>query len=202
MPVYRIDNLTPVVHTSAFVHPTAVLIGDVIIGANCYVGPCASLRGDFGRLILEDGANLQDTCVMHGFPNADTVIETNGHVSHGAVIHGCRIGANAMIGINAVIMDEAYIGESCIVAGLAYVKPGFVAPPRSVVAGVPATVKRELKPEELAWKREGTALYQRLTLRCQNSMVEVQALTEMEPERGRVSSEMLKPLHLARESKR
>ena len=135
MKVFSIDGITPVVHTTAFVHPSAVLIGDVIVGAGCYVGPCASLRGDYGRIILEDGANLQDTCIMHGFPNADTVVEKNGHISHGAVIHGARIGENAMIGINAVVMDEAVIGKECMIAALSYVKPGFEAPPRSVPAG-------------------------------------------------------------------
>jgi len=100
--VYQIDGITPVIHPAAYVHPSAVLIGDVIVGAGCYVGPCASLRGDFGRLILEAGANLQDCCVMHGFPNTDTVVEEDGHIGHGAVLHGCRVGRNGMVGMNAV----------------------------------------------------------------------------------------------------
>src|SRR5512143_1116728 len=138
MPVYAIDGVTPVVHPDAFVHPSAVLIGDVIIGPHCYVGPCASLRGDFGRLILERGANLQDTCVMHGYPGTDTVVEEDGHVGHGAVLHGCRVGKNALIGMNAVLMDNAVIGESCIVAAMAFVKANVSFPPRSLIAGVPA----------------------------------------------------------------
>ena len=105
--VYSIDGVIPVVHPEAYVHPTAVLIGDVIIGPGCYVGPCACLRGDFGRLVLERGSNLQDGCVMHGFPNTDTVIEQDGHVGHGAILHGCRIGRDALVGMNAVVMDGA-----------------------------------------------------------------------------------------------
>ncbi len=140
--VYEINGLVPVVHPTAFIHPTAVLIVDVIIGPGCYVGPAACLRGDFGRLILEDGANIQDTCVMHGFPNTDTVIEQDGHVGHGAVLHGCRIGRNAMVGMNAVIMDNATIGESSIVAALAFVKADAQIPPRSLVAGIPARAHR------------------------------------------------------------
>jgi len=200
MPCYRIDNMTPVVGAGTYIHPTAVLIGDVIVGANCYIGPGASLRGDFGRIVMHDGANLQDTCVVHGFPKYDTVIETDGHVSHGAVIHGCRIGANAMIGINAVVMDEAQIGEGCIVAALTYVKPGFVAPPGSVIAGIPAAVKRDLKADELDWKTEGTALYQRLAGRSLSTMTEVQPLVSAEKDRPRFTVEDLKPLHLSRES--
>ena len=170
--VYAIDGIVPVVHPTAFVHPSAVLIGDVIVGPDCYVGPCASLRGDFGRLILERGANLQDTCVMHGFPGTDTVVEEDGHIGHGAVLHGCRIGKNALVGMNAVIMDNASIGESSIVAASAFVKAGAEIPPRSLAAGMPAKVIRELSAEEIAWKGEGTRTYQDLTRRCLATMVE------------------------------
>ena len=104
MPIYEIDGLKPVVHSSAFVHPDAVLIGDVIIGEGCYVAPLACLRGDFGRIIMETGSNIQESCVMHGFPGSDTVIEENGHVGHGAILHGCRVKKNALIGMS---LDEA-----------------------------------------------------------------------------------------------
>ena len=77
MPVYSLEGITPVVHPAAFVHETAVLIGDVIIAADCYIGPNASLRGDFGRIIVERGANVQDTCVMHSFPGKDCIVESD-----------------------------------------------------------------------------------------------------------------------------
>ncbi len=195
MKVYRIDGITPVVDPTAFVHESAVLIGDVIVGPRCYIGPGASLRGDYGRIVLEEGANLQDTCVMHGFPDGDTVVARNGHVSHGAVLHGCRVGENAMIGINAVVMDEADIGAESMVAALSYVKPGFRAPPRSVVAGIPAEIKRQLSLEEVAWKSDGTALYQELAERCLESLEAVEPLTEPEPDRKRIKVRAFKPLH-------
>ena len=182
--VYAIDGIVPVVHPSAHVHPSAVLIGDVIVGPDCYVGPCASLRGDFGRLILERGANLQDTCVMHGFPGTDTVVEEDGHIGHGAVLHGCRIRRNALVGMNAVIMDNAIVGESSIVAASAFVKAGMEIPPRVLVAGMPAKVIRELSDEEIHWKGEGTATYQDLTRRCLATLVETDPLVE---EIGRAS---------------
>ena len=129
MPCYAIDGVIPVVDPTAYVHPSAVLIGDVIVGPGCYVGPCASLRGDFGRLILEAGANLQDTCVMHGFPGTDTVVGKNGHIGHGAVLHGCTVRRDALVGMNAVLMDEAEIGAEAIVAACAFVPAGArVAP--------------------------------------------------------------------------
>ena len=192
--VYAIDGIVPVVDPTAYVHPSAVLIGDVIVGPECYVGPCASLRGDFGRLILERGANLQDTCVMHGFPGTDTVVEENGHIGHGAVLHGCRIRRNALVGMNAVIMDNAIVGESSIVAASAFVKAGAEIPPRVLVAGMPAKVIRELSDEEIRWKGEGTATYQDLTRRSLATMVETAPLTAVEADRKRIHMPDVVPL--------
>ena len=192
--VFAIDGIVPVVHPSAYVHPSAVLIGDVIVGPDCYVGPCASLRGDFGRLILERGVNVQDTCVMHGFPGTDTVVEENGHIGHGAVLHGCRIRRNALVGMNAVIMDNAIIGESSIVAASAFVKAGAEIPPRVLVAGMPAKVIRELSDEEIRWKGEGTATYQDLTRRSLATMVETAPLTAVEADRKRIHMPDVVPL--------
>ncbi len=192
--VYAIDGIVPVVDPTAYVHPSAVLIGDVIVGPGCYVGPCASLRGDFGRLILEAGANLQDTCVMHGFPGTDTVVEENGHIGHGAVLHGCRVGRNALVGMNAVIMDNAVIGEASIVAASAFVKAGQEIPARTLAAGMPAKVMRPLSDEEIAWKSDGTRTYQDLTRRCLASMVETDPLTEVEVGRKRIEMPDVIPL--------
>jgi phenylacetic acid degradation protein len=192
--VYAIDGIVPVVDPSAYVHPSAVLIGDVIVGPGCYVGPCASLRGDFGRLILERGANLQDTCVMHGFPGTDTVVEEDGHIGHGAVLHGCRVGRNALVGMNAVIMDNAVIGEEAIVAASAFVKAGMEIPPRMLAAGMPAKVVRALTEEEIRWKGEGTATYQDLTRRCLATLVETTPLTAVEPDRPRIHIPDVVPL--------
>lgn len=184
--VYEIDGIRPVVHPTAYVHPTAVLIGDVIVGPRCYVGPLASLRGDFGRLVLEEGANVQDTCVMHGFPEDDTVVEADGHIGHGAVLHGCRVGRNAMVGMNAVVMDKAVVGAESIVGAAAFVKAGMQIPPRSLVLGAPARVMRDVTEEEIAWKSYGTRQYHDLNLRSLRTMREVEALTEEEPDRRRL----------------
>lgn len=192
--VYAIDGIVPVIDPSAFVHPSAVLIGDVIVGPGCYVGPCASLRGDFGRLILEAGVNVQDTCVLHSFPEHDTIVEADGHIGHGAVIHCCRIGRNALIGMNAVIMDNAVIGESAIVAACAFVKAGMVVPARSLAAGVPAKVMRELSEQEMAWKIQGTLTYQNLSRRCLATMQEVAPLTSVAADRQRIVMPEVVPL--------
>jgi phenylacetic acid degradation protein len=192
--VYAIDGIVPVVDPTAYVHPSAVLIGDVIVGPGCYVGPCASLRGDFGRLILERGANLQDTCVMHGFPGTDTVVEEDGHIGHGAVLHGCRIGRNALVGMNAVIMDNAVVGESSIVAASAFVKAGAEIPPKSLAAGMPAKVIRALSDEEIAWKVDGTRTYQDLARRSLATMTECDPLSAIEPDRKRIHMPEVVPL--------
>lgn len=196
--VYAIDGIVPVIDPSAFVHPTAVLTGDVIVGPGCYVGPCASLRGDFGRLILEAGSNVQDNCTMHGFPGTDTVIESDGHIGHGAIIHGARVGRNALVGMNAVVMDGAVIGESAIVAAMAFVKAGFAVPPRSLAAGIPARVVRRLTDEDIAWKVEGTQEYQELTRRSLATLVEATPLSAPEPDRKRIAAGSATPLHVQR----
>lgn len=199
MAIYSIDGIIPVVHPTAYVHPDATLIGDVIVGAGCYVGPGASLRGDFGRLILETGSNLQDTCVMHGFPGTDTIVEGNGHIGHGAVLHGCRVCRNALVGMNAVVMDNAVIGESSIVAAMAFVKAEAQIPPRTLVAGMPAKVIRELSEQELQWKHEGTLTYQELAVRSRATMQRVDPLSEAESNRPRIKVESVEPLKQTRQ---
>src|SRR5690349_16187301 len=195
MPCYAIDGLTPVIDPTAFVHPTAVLIGDVIVGPGCYIGPCASLRGDFGRIVMKAGSNLQDNCTMHGFPGSDTVIEEDGHVGHGAVLHGCVIRRGALVGMNAVVMDEAEVGEQAIVAACAFVRAGLKLPARSLAAGVPAKVIREVTDDEAKWKHEGTLAYQELARRCHASLREVVPLASPEENRPRLNaSDVLKPL--------
>jgi phenylacetic acid degradation protein len=192
--VYSIEGVTPVVHPTAFVHPSAVLIGDVIIGPNCYIGPNACLRGDFGRILVGHGVNIQDCCIVHGFPERDTVVEDEGHIGHGAVLHCCRIGRNALVGMNAVVMDKAEVGDSSIVAAMAFVKAGMVVPPQSLAAGIPAKVVRPLTVQEMAWKVEGTALYQDLARRSLASMTETDALMEVEMDRKRIVLPEIKPL--------
>lgn len=194
MPCYSIEGVVPVIDPSAYVHPTAVLIGDVIIGENCYVGPNACLRGDFGRIVLKADANVQDTCVMHGFPERDTVVEENGHIGHGAVLHSCIVRRGALVGMNAVVMDEAEVGEQAIVAACAFVPAGMLIPPRTLVAGMPAKVKRELTDAEIAWKIQGTQTYQDLTLRCLATMQLVEPLPFVEADRPQVRSPQVKSL--------
>lgn len=185
MPCYSLDGLSPVVHPSAFIHPSAELIGDVWVGANCYIGPLASLRGDFGRIVVREGANVQDTCVLHAFPGKDCVVDVNGHIGHGAVLHGCTVGSNALVGMNSVVMDEVEIGEATIVAAGAFVRAGLKVPPRVLLVGTPAKVVRELSEDEVKWKSEGTAVYQALAQRCRASLVPVQPLTSDDENRRR-----------------
>jgi phenylacetic acid degradation protein len=196
--VYAIDGLVPVVDPTAFVHPTASLIGDVIIGAGVYVGPGASLRGDFGRIEVRAGANVQDNCVMHCFPQADCLVEEDGHVGHGAILHGCMVKRGALVGMNAVVMDGAVIGEEAIVAAMAFVRAGFEVPVRSLAAGVPAKVLRELSAQEIAWKASGTREYQELARRCRATLHEATALTAPEPDRRRFALSDTAPLHMTR----
>lgn len=183
--IYAFESLVPVVDPTAYVHPSATLIGDVIVGPKCYVGPGAVLRGDFGRLVLEHGSNLQDNCVMHGFPEGETIVEPDGHIGHGAILHGCRVGRNAMVGMNAVIMDNAVIEAEAIVAALSFVKAAMCVPARHLCAGVPGRIKRELTSDEIAWKSHGTAAYQQLPARYNESLTRCQPLSRIESNRPR-----------------
>ena len=185
--VYAIDGITPVVHPGAFVHPSAVLIGDVIVGARAYIGPCACLRGDFGRIVVEEGANIQDTCMLHGFPGKDTVVGAQSTIGHGAVLHGCVVRRGALIGMNCVVNDNAEVGEDAVVAALAFVKAEEVIPARSLAVGIPARVIRTLSAEELRWKKDNMHLYQQLAERSARTMQLVDALTEVEAGRKSIA---------------
>jgi phenylacetic acid degradation protein len=197
MPVYSFEGLTPVVHPTAFLHPTAVLIGDVIVGEGVYIGPGASLRGDFGRIEVHKGANVQDNCVMHSFPGAGAIIEEDGHIGHGAIVHGARVGRNVLVGMNAVLMDKVYVGENSIVGAMAFVKAEMQIPPNVLVAGAPARIIRDLKETEIAWKKTGTQEYKDLAVRCRETLRECQPLAEMEPDRPRLPGDF-KPIHESR----
>lgn len=194
MPCYSLDGAIPVVHPTAYVHPTAVLIGKVSIGERCYIGPCASLRGDFGGIVVQAGANIQDCCVVHSFPGKECLVEENGHIGHGAILHGCTVGKDAMVGMNAVIMDEAEIGAFSIVGACAFVPIGMKVPERSLVLGSPARVARLLSEQEIAKKLEGTLIYHRLTQRCLQSMTKVSPLSGIDPEQTPASTSPAKRL--------
>jgi phenylacetic acid degradation protein len=174
----------PVIHPTAFVHPTAVLIGDVIVGPRCYIGPLASLRGDFGRIRIGAGANVQDSCVMHTFPDATALIEEDGHIGHGTILHGCKIGRNALVGMNSAVMDRAEVGEDSIVGAQSLVNAGTVIPARSLFAGAPARLIRELSQADIDRKSQGTRLYQQLAARCLAVLTECAPLSEAEPGRS------------------
>lgn len=184
--VYAIDGITPVVDTTAYVHPSAVLIGDVIVGPGAYIGPCACLRGDFGRIVVEAGANVQDTCVLHGFPGKDTVVGEAANIGHGAVLHGCTIGRGALVGMNSVVNDNADVGEDAVIAAMAFVRAEAKIPARALAAGVPAKVLRTMSDTEIEWMRRNAAMYQKLAQRSVQTMRLVDALPAAEPGRARI----------------
>jgi phenylacetic acid degradation protein len=160
--IYEFKGYKPVIHESSFVHPQAAVTGNVIIGKNCYIGPGAALRGDWGQIILEDGCNVQENCTIHMFPGVTVLLKEGAHIGHGAVVHGATIGRNCLVGMNAVIMDHVELGDECIVGALTFIKQEEKIPPRSLVAGNPGKIIKEVNDEMIAWKTEGTRLYQAL----------------------------------------
>jgi len=160
--IYAFDGVRPVVHESAFVHPNATVTGNVTIGRDVYIGPGAAIRGDWGEIIISDGCNVQENCTIHMFPGVTVVLEESAHIGHGAVVHGARIGRNSLIGMNAVIMDNAFVGAECIVGALTFVPAEMQIPDRKVVVGNPGKIVKDVSDAMIAWKTEGTRLYQSL----------------------------------------
>jgi phenylacetic acid degradation protein len=183
MSIYQFEGFTPVVHPTAYVHPQATLIGDVIIGAHVYVGPGARIRGDWGRIVLEDKVNVQENCVVHMFPGVTVYLREMAHIGHGAIVHGASVGRNCLIGMNAVIMDESVIGDESIIGALAFVSQGTHIPPRSIAIGNPAKVVKQVTDEVLAWKTKGTELYATLPHLMRENLIETQALEALEANR-------------------
>lgn len=177
--VYSFNGHIPVIHPSSFVHPLAAVTGNVIIGKDCYIGPGAAIRGDWGEIILEDGVNVQENCTVHMFPGKSIVLQKSAHVGHGAIIHGANLGENCMIGMNSVIMDGAFVGKNSIVGAMAFVKAEMQIPERSLVVGNPAKVIRELSDDMIEWKSAGTKLYQQLPADCHGTLKEVEPLREI-----------------------
>ncbi len=180
---YAFKGFIPVVHPSSFVHPQATVTGNVIIGRNCYVGPGAALRGDWGGIVLEDGCNVQENCTIHMFPGVTVLLKAGAHVGHGAIIHGACLGRNCLIGMNAVVMDNAVLGDECIIGALTFIKEGENIPARSVVVGNPARIVKQVSDEMIAWKTKGTALYQQLPEDMHTEATHCEPLTDLPTER-------------------
>ena len=198
--IFAFEGFVPVVHESAFIHPNATVTGNVVIGRDVYIGPGAAIRGDWGGVIIEDGCNIQESCTIHMFPGVTVVLESSAHIGHGAVIHGARIGRNALVGMNAVVMDRAVVGAESIVGALCFVPADMIVEPRTVVAGNPARVVKPVLDAMLAWKTEGTRLYQSLPRRLHGSLRPCDPLRELPQDRPAQQAASYQTWHEARPS--
>lgn len=181
--IYEFNGYKPVVHESSFIHPQAVVTGNVIVGKNCYIGPGAALRGDWGQIIIEDGCNVQENCTVHMFPGVTVLLQEGSHIGHGAIIHGATIGKNCLVGMNAVIMDNTELGDESIVGALSFIKEGEKIPARSMVVGNPGRIIKQVSDEMLAWKTEGTRLYQQLPADCLHTLRPCEPLRKIPEDR-------------------
>ncbi len=190
--IFEFQGMIPVIDPSAFVHPNATVIGNVIIGKDVYIGPGAAIRGDWGEIIISDGCNVQENCTIHMFPGTTVLLKEDAHIGHGAIIHGATIGKNTLIGMNAVIMDDVIIGDECIVGSMAFVQAKFEIPNRSLAVGNPARVIKEVSDKMLDWKSMGTRLYQQLPKECHDTLKECEPLRKV-PENRKQQSQNYKP---------
>ncbi|WP_233505559.1 transferase hexapeptide repeat family protein [Rhodohalobacter sp. SW132] len=181
--IYEFNGYKPVIHESAFIHPQAAVTGNVIIGKDVYIGPGAAIRGDWGKIVIEDGCNVQENCTIHMFPGVTVTLHKSAHIGHGAIIHGSTIGKNTLVGMNAVVMDNVTIGKECIIGALAFVKEGTNIPDRKVVVGNPAKIVKDVTDEMAKWKTEGTGWYQRLPGQMKQSWKECKPLREVPEDR-------------------
>ena len=181
--VFEFDGFRPVIDETAFVHPNATVTGNVVIGRDVYVGPGAALRGDWGAVVIEDGCNVQEGCVIHTFPGATAVLEESAHMGHGSIVHGARIGRNALLGMNSVVMDDAVVGPECIVGALCFVPADMRIPARKVVVGNPARIVKDVTDAMIAWKTEGTGLYRQLPAQLRRTLKPCEPLREAPAER-------------------
>lgn len=188
MPCYAYQGIVPVVDPTSYVHPLASLIGDVIVGPGCFIAPGASLRGDFGRIVVEGDSSIQDNVTVHANQLRDTIIRRGATIAHGSIIHGCEIGENTLVGMNAVILDNAIIGPENLVAALSLVKSDMETPPRSLVVGNPAKVARTFEPHQVTWKNDGAGEYQKLARAALTDLIEAEPLTVAELDRKRIAS--------------
>jgi phenylacetic acid degradation protein/carnitine operon protein CaiE len=181
--IYSFKGFIPVVHESSFVHPQAAITGNVIIGKNVYIGPGAAIRGDWGAIIIEDGCNVQENCTLHMFPGTTVLLKENAHIGHGAVIHGATIGRNCLVGMNSVIMDNVVLEDECIVGAMSFIKADEQYPTRSLIAGNPAKIIKQVSDEMIAWKTKGTQLYQQLPKDMQDFSIECEPLRSIPADR-------------------
>jgi len=181
---YQFKEFIPVVHQPSFVHPLAAVTGNVIIGKNVYIGPGAAIRGDWGGIVIEDGCNVQENCIIHMFPGVTVLLKEGAHVGHGAIIHGATIGKNCLIGMNVVIMDNVELGDECIVGALSFIKADEKFSARSLIVGNPAKKIKEVSDGMIEWKTEGTKLYQNLPSEMLQYWQECEPLTEIPKERS------------------
>jgi phenylacetic acid degradation protein len=186
--IYEFDGYRPVIHETAFIHPQACVTGNVVIGAKVYVGPGAAIRGDWGRIIIEDGCNVQENCTIHMFPGVTVLLKEGAHIGHGAIIHGATIGKNCLVGMNAVIMDNVVLGDECIVGALSFIKADEVFEKRSLIVGNPAKKIKEVTDEMIKWKTEGTKLYQQLPVDMFTTWKECEPLRDINLQKAQDSA--------------
>ena len=173
MPIYQFEKKIPKISTSSYMHPLAVIIGDVEIGDRCFIGAGAVLRGDFGRIKIGKGTSVQENCILHGDVEETLSIGDHVIIGHGAIIHDATVRSNVLVGMNSILMNRVFCEDHVLIAAASLVKEGFHIPSNVLVAGNPAKIIKPLSREQKKAIYQGVKSYQNLVKRYKKTCFEV-----------------------------
>lgn len=173
MAIFEFEGKRPVIGKDSFIHPQATIIGDAKLGKGCYVGAGACIRADWGSIVIGDYSNVQENCVIHSYPGAVAHLGNRSHIGHGAILHTPNLGEHVLIGMGAIVMDWAKIGDGCFIGAGALITERMEIPPHKLVVGVPAKVIGDLSEEMREKLNVGTDFYIGLPSRCHQSLKEI-----------------------------
>ncbi|MGE5405496.1 MAG: gamma carbonic anhydrase family protein [Candidatus Saccharibacteria bacterium] len=173
MPVYEFEGKRPRIGEGTFLHPEAVLIGDIEIGAGCYIAAGVVIRADDGPCVIGAGSNIQDNTVIHVQPGLSAKLGERCHIGHGAILHSPNLGYHVTIGLGSIVLDRCEIGDEALIGAGSLLTEGTIVPPRHLVLGSPGKVVKELSEQHLNINNIGTDFYQELAKRSIISMKRV-----------------------------
>ncbi|HBW37237.1 MAG TPA: gamma carbonic anhydrase family protein [Desulfosporosinus sp.] len=180
MMIYEFEGKRPRIGKGTYVAPEATIIGDVTIGEGCYIAAGARIRGDWGKITIGAGSNIQENCIIHAYPGCEAVLGPRSHIGHGAILHTPKLAEHVLVGMGAIIMDHASIGDGCLIGAAALVLENTIIPPYKLVVGSPAKIVADLSETAQKSLNEATSYYLALPARCHKGISQISLEEVME----------------------